>query len=97
MGALNAIDYSKALRKFRKSADMTQEDLADRLNMTQSHVSKYEQGRKIVDLETFVRWAQVTNNEVQAAVVMFGADIFAQATQVLSLVPAFIRFIPAFI
>lgn len=93
MGVFTSVDYSKALKNFRKSADMTQEDLAHELNMTQSHVSKYEQGRKIVDLETFVRWAQVTNSEVQAAMIMFGADIFAQAAQVVSLVPAFIRII----
>lgn len=92
MGVFTSVDYSKALKGFRKSADMTQEDLAHELNMTQSHVSKYEQGRKIVDLETFVRWAQVTNSEVQAAMIMFGADIFAHAAQVVSLVPAFINF-----
>ena len=92
MGVFTSVDYSKALKTFRKSADMTQEDLAHELNMTQSHVSKYEQGRKIIDLETFMRWVQVTNSEAQAAIILFGADIFAQATQVLSLVPAFIRF-----
>lgn len=92
MGVFTSVDYSKALKTFRKSADTTQEDLAHELNMTQSHVSKYEQGRKIIDLETFVRWAQVTNSEAQAAIILFGADIFAHAAQAISLIPAFINF-----
>lgn len=92
MGVFTSVDYSKALKNFRKSADMTQEDLAHELNMTQSHVSKYEQGRKIIDLETFMRWVQVTNSEAQAAIILFGADIFAQAAQAISLIPAFINF-----
>ncbi|MEK4702017.1 helix-turn-helix transcriptional regulator [Solibacillus sp. FSL R7-0668] len=85
-------DFAKHLKDFREGANLTQIEMAQKLNMTQSHVSKYEKGRKIIDLETFMRWVQVTNSEAQAAIILFGADIFAQATQVLSLVPAFIRF-----
>lgn len=86
---LSALDYPKLLKKFRKSAEMTQEDMAHELNMTQSHVSKYESGRKVVDLDTFMRWVQVTNNEVQAAAILFGVDLFNTATQIMPLVPMF--------
>ena len=78
------------LRNFRKSANLTQEDMAEELNITQSHVSKYESGRKILDYETLVKWIQVTNSEVQAALIMFGADVCAQAAQLATLVPAYI-------
>jgi len=81
--------HPSILRKFRKSANLTQEDMAEELNITQSHVSKYESGRKILDYETLVKWIQVTNSEVQAAIVMFGADVCAQAAQLATLVPAF--------
>ena len=87
---LHPSEFPKLLKKFRKNASMTQEDLAFELNMSQAHVSKYESGRKVVDLETFMRWVQITNSEVQAAMVMFGADVCAQATQLMTLVPAYI-------
>ncbi|MEG0470742.1 MAG: helix-turn-helix transcriptional regulator [Solibacillus sp.] len=85
-------DYARHLKDFRERANITQIEMAQKLNMTQSHVSKYETGRKVVDLETFQRWTQITNSEVQAAIILFGTDIFAHAAQVLSLLPAFIRF-----
>lgn len=88
MGALS-LNFSKILKKFREDANITQEEMAHELNITQSHVSKYECGRKIIDLETFMKWVQVTNSEVQAAMVMFGADVCAQAAQLATLVPAF--------
>jgi len=86
---VNLLNHS-TLRNFRKSANLTQEDMAEELNITQSHVSKYESGRKILDYETLVKWIQVTNSEVQAALIMFGADVCAQAAQLATLVPAYI-------
>lgn len=86
---IKSLDYPKLLKKFRKQANMTQEDIAERLNMTQSHVSKYESGRKIVDLETFLQWISVTNCEVHAATTLFSADVLANAAQLLQLVPMF--------
>lgn len=58
-------EYHKVLRTFRKNAKMTQEEIADELNVTQSCVSKLESGRKIIDIDTFVTWASVTNTEFQ--------------------------------
>lgn len=89
MGVLS-LDFSKVLKKFRENANLTQEDMAHELNITQSHVSKYECGRKVIDLETFMRWVRVTNCEAQAALIMFGADVCAQAAHFMTLVPAFI-------
>ncbi|WP_431810840.1 helix-turn-helix domain-containing protein [Lysinibacillus capsici] len=89
MSALS-FDFKKVLKKFRENAKITQEEMADELNITQSHVSKYERGRKVIDLETFIRWAQVTNSEVQAAAILFGTDVCAQAAQLMTLVPAFV-------
>lgn len=91
------MDYGKALKGFRESAGFTQQQMADLLNRSRSCISKFESNRKLMDISTFKHWAQVTNSEVQAAAILFGTEIFSQATQVLSLVPAFIRFIPVFI
>lgn len=81
-------DFSKVLKKFREDANLTQEELAHELHITQSHVSKYECGRKIIDLETFLRWVNVTHSEPQAALILFGADVCAQATTLIPTVIA---------
>lgn len=85
-----SLDFSKILKKFREDAKLSQEELAYRLNMTQSHVSKYECNRKVIDLETFLRWVHITNADAQAAIVMFGADVISHASQLISIMPAFI-------
>ena len=84
------INFAEHLRAFRERANLTQNEMARKLNMTQSHISKYETGRKVIDLETWVRWVRITNTEAQAAIIMFGADLFSQATQAITLIPAFI-------
>lgn len=89
MGVLS-LDFTKVLKKFREEAKISQEEMAEELNITQSHVSKYECGRKVIDLETFMRWVQITNCEVQAAAMMFGSEVCAQAMHLLQTVPMFI-------
>ena len=86
------MDYGQILKGFREAAGYTQQELADILNRSRSCISKFESNRKLMDIETFKNWAQVTNSEIQAAAVLFGTDIFANMTHVMSLVPAFIRF-----
>lgn len=82
---------TKFLKEAREGAELTQIEMAEKLNMTQSHVSKYERGRRDIDLATFMRWVQVTNSEMQAATILFGTEIFNMATQVAPLIPAFVN------
>jgi transcriptional regulator with XRE-family HTH domain len=42
--------FSKLLIQARKTADLTQHDLADRLHKPQSFVAKYEGGERRVDV-----------------------------------------------
>lgn len=85
------MEYGKVLKGFREKAGYTQQELAELLNRSRSCISKFESNSKLMDIETFRNWARVTNSEVQAAAILFGTDIFANVTQALSLVPAFIQ------
>lgn len=80
------------LRAFRERAGLTQQQLADKIFKSRTAISKMENDEQEITLSTFKDWVLATNSEMQAAIILFGADIFAQATQVLSLVPAFINF-----
>lgn len=90
MKAAAQADFAKMLKKLREDAHLSQEELAHELNMTQSHVSKYECNRKVIDLETLLRWVQVTNTEAQAAIIIFGTDIIMHASQLITLAQSFI-------
>lgn len=90
------MDYGKILKGFRETAGFTQQELADLLNRSRSCISKFESNRKLTDIATFREWAQITNSEIQAAAILFGTDIFANVTQVLSLVPASVNYLPLF-
>lgn len=85
------IMYGKHLKKFRKSVGMTQQDIADELHLSRTAISKIENGTQEATINQFVRWAQVTNCDVQAALILFGTDIFANLSTVLPLIPAYIH------
>ncbi len=85
-----SLEHGKMLKIFRKKAKMTQEDIADELNITQSCVSKLESGRKVLDLSTFLKWINITNSEMPAAAMLFGMDTVNAVTQLMPMVPMFV-------
>lgn len=47
------------LRKLREDAGVTQEDMARRLKITQSNVSKFERGETRLDIVQLRQWCRV--------------------------------------
>lgn len=86
----------KELRKWRKAANLSQEEMADELSIARSAISKIENDMQKIDILLFRDWVRLTNTEVQAAIILFGTDIFAQATQAISLLPAFVQPVATF-
>lgn len=80
------------LKQFREQAKLTQQQLADKIFKSRTAISKIENDEQEITLGTFKDWVAATNSEIQAMIVLFGTDVFAQASQALALVPAFIRF-----
>lgn len=80
----------KELKSWREAAGFSQDDLAAELNRSRSCISKFENDHKNIDIYTFVDWVRATNAELQAATVMFGAELFTQAANLATLIPAFI-------
>ncbi|WPK12286.1 helix-turn-helix transcriptional regulator [Lysinibacillus louembei] len=78
------------LKKFRVKAKMTQSEMAEAIHKSRSAISKIENDEQVIDPFSLVRWTQVTGCEAQAAIIMFGADVIAQAAHMLTLVPAMI-------
>lgn len=88
--------FGKELRKWRKAANLSQEEMADELSIARSAISKIENDMQKIDILLFRDWVRLTNSEVQAAIILFGTDIFAQATQAISLIPAFVQPVATF-
>lgn len=83
------MEFGPLLRKSRKMAGFTQEQMAERMNISRPCISKLERGQielKAVDL---VRWFRITNMQELAAAVICGVDptVLAQfMNQITSLI-----------
>lgn len=62
--------YGTLLKAFRKSARISQEELAFQLHVSQSDISKIENNTKEPVLSTVMQWVQLTGTqEAMAAVI----------------------------
>lgn len=85
------------LKKYRLSKGWTQQEMADKMHISRSAVSKIENNTQEVGAEFYRDWSMATDNGVQAALTLFGtevimqaAQIAAQAVQVATLIPAYV-------
>ena len=57
----DTIKFGKALSTLRKQADMTQNEVADRLNLSRQAISKYERGESFPDISILAMIAELFN------------------------------------
>ncbi len=55
----DVMKFGRALSKLRKNADMTQNEVADKLNLSRQAVSKYERGESFPDISVLVLIAEL--------------------------------------
>lgn len=79
--------YGKVLKAVRKKAGLTQEEMAWHMNSNQASISKYENNRLHIDVQSFAKWMQITNSEVVGAAVIFGVDVTTTLTTLLPMLP----------
>lgn len=53
------VKFGKALSTLRKNADMTQNEIADKLNLSRQAISKYERGESFPDISVLVMIAEL--------------------------------------
>lgn len=64
-GGISLSGFSKNLIKIRKEAGLTQEQLAQSINVTRQAISRWEQGRTEPDITTLTSLAEVLNVDSQ--------------------------------
>jgi len=55
----DVMKFGRALSKLRKNADMTQNEVADKLNLSRQAISKYERGESFPDVSVLVLIAEL--------------------------------------
>ena len=55
----NTAEFGAYLARMRKNADMTQSELAERLNLTRQAISKYETGDSFPDISILIEVAKI--------------------------------------
>lgn len=59
------LKFGRALAILRKNADMTQIEVADKLNLSRQAISKYERGKSFPDISLLPELAEVLGVELR--------------------------------
>lgn len=58
---INKSSIGKIIQKLRKDKNLTQEELAERIDLSTNYLSKVERGLSVLNAETFLKIAKVLN------------------------------------
>lgn len=85
--------FGGILKAARQRAGLSQEELAYRLNINQSDVSKFENDRKVPDVLTFIQWIQQTSAQELMVAFLYGMDGMSMIQNLLPMIGGFISWI----
>lgn len=85
---MTSMSIGAFLRKCRKKAKLSQEDLAELLNRNQSDISKAENDSKGIDIITFRDWTRLTNHVEAGIAFLYGIDTASIIQQVMQVTGA---------
>lgn len=83
--------FGPALKQARVSAGLSQEELAPRLFMPRSTISKLENDKMEIKASDLIRWFNATQVPEAAVAVLCGVDIVAVTQIITSLIGGFIN------
>lgn len=72
---VRAMEFGTVLRKMRKNADMSQEDIAHELHMSISNVSRLETNKYELKAVDLVNWANVTGTQDLLIATILSVDV----------------------
>ena len=58
---INKTDIGKIIQKLRKDKNLTQEELAEKIDLSTNYLSKVERGLSVLNVEAFLKMAGVLN------------------------------------
>lgn len=70
-----ALEFGMVLRKMRKRADLSQEQLAERLHLSRSNISRLESGKLELKARDLIAWAKETNAQDMMIAFTMNVDV----------------------
>ncbi|DAB20025.1 TPA: hypothetical protein CPT98_00130 [Candidatus Gastranaerophilales bacterium HUM_19] len=58
---INKTNIGKIIQKLRKDKNLTQEELAEKIDLSTNYLSKVERGLSVLNVEAFLKMADVLN------------------------------------
>ena len=80
------MQFGSVLRKARKKAGLSQEDMALELHMSISNVSRLETNKYELKAADLVRWCNITNAPELLIALAVGADGIGKVQQIIELI-----------
>lgn len=68
------MQFAQILKRTRKMAGLTQEEMAEKLHMSRSNVANIERGHIELKMSDAIRWCQATNMPEVSAAMLCGVD-----------------------
>ena len=84
---LDLVMGADLIREARKRAGLTQAELADRAETTQSGIARWESGRTSPSLDDVRRLVRLCGLDLEVAIVPYDGSDMAQAERLLALTP----------
>ncbi|MED4887744.1 helix-turn-helix transcriptional regulator [Lysinibacillus fusiformis] len=80
----NNLDSGKILKTIRKHAGLTQEELAQKLFVEQSTISKIENGKSTLYAHFLFECAKVTGTQELVAEMLFGKEVAEKVKELMT-------------
>ena len=87
------MSFGTVLQKVRVEAGLSQEELADKMFVSRSTVSRLENDRLKLTVQDAISWGQATNATEVMAALLCGVDLVALTQMLTTLLGGFIHFI----
>lgn len=78
--------FGSVLKKMRKEANLSQEDMADELHIARSSISKLERDQLELRAADLINWCQTTNAQEILIAFLLGADGISMMQQVIEFI-----------
>lgn len=84
------MEFGPVLRRMRKRAGMSQEDIAEELHIARSSISKLERDQLELRAADLIRWCNATNAQEVLVAFLCGADGLAIMQNIMDATTTFV-------
>lgn len=87
------MEFGSVLKKMRVVAEISQEEMAEKLHMSRSNISRLENNRMELKAVDLINWCRITNNPDVLMALYAGVEVIHQLQPVTQLITGFISII----